>query len=58
MILQQLGIYGWKEQDENLVMASSLTGDRSQRQHPVHVRHHAGGVTSPNPSSNAGSTRQ
>ena len=27
MILEQLGIYGWKEQDENLVMASLLTGD-------------------------------
>jgi len=27
MILQQFGIYGWKEQDENLVMASLLTGD-------------------------------
>jgi len=27
MIMDQLGIYGWKEQDENLVMASLLTGD-------------------------------
>ena len=27
MILNQLGIYGWKEQDENLVLASLLTGD-------------------------------
>ncbi|MBI5090934.1 MAG: AAA family ATPase [Candidatus Hydrogenedentes bacterium] len=27
MILQQLGIYGWKEADENLVLASLLTGD-------------------------------
>jgi MoxR-like ATPase len=27
MILKQLGIYGWKEQDENLVLASLLTGD-------------------------------
>lgn len=27
MILEKLGIYGWKEQDENLVMASLLTGD-------------------------------
>ena len=27
MILEQLGIYGWKKQDENLVMASLLTGD-------------------------------
>lgn len=27
MILQELGIYGWKEADENLVMASLLTGD-------------------------------
>ncbi len=27
MILQTIGIYGWKEQDENLVMASLLTGD-------------------------------
>jgi len=27
MILQELGIYGWKEQDENLLMASLLTGD-------------------------------
>ena len=26
-ILNQLGIYGWKEQDENLIMASLLTGD-------------------------------
>jgi len=27
MILQRLGVYGWKEQDENLAMASLLTGD-------------------------------
>jgi hypothetical protein len=27
MILQQLGIFGWKEADENLVLASLLTGD-------------------------------
>ena len=27
MILNQLGIYGWKEHDENLVIASLLTGD-------------------------------
>ncbi len=27
MILESLGIFGWKEQDENLVMASLLTGD-------------------------------
>ena len=27
MILQQLGIYGWPEQDENLLLASLLTGD-------------------------------
>ena len=27
MILEQLGIYGWKEQHESLVMASLLTGD-------------------------------
>ena len=27
MICAELGIYGWKEQDENLVMASLLTGD-------------------------------
>ena len=27
MILEQLGIFGWKEQDENLVLASLLTGD-------------------------------
>ena len=27
MILQELGIYGWKEEDENLVLASLLTGD-------------------------------
>ncbi|MFC1735527.1 AAA family ATPase [Candidatus Hydrogenedentota bacterium] len=27
MILENLGIYGWKEQDENLAMASLLTGD-------------------------------
>jgi hypothetical protein len=27
MILQQLGIFGWKEADQNLVLASLLTGD-------------------------------
>ncbi len=27
MILQQLGIFGWKDADENLVLASLLTGD-------------------------------
>lgn len=27
MILEQLGIYGWNEADENLVLASLLTGD-------------------------------
>jgi len=27
MILEQLGIYGWNEKDEDLVMASLLTGD-------------------------------
>ncbi len=27
MIMNQLGIYGWKEADENLVLASLLTGD-------------------------------
>jgi len=27
VILQQLGIYGWKEADENFVLASLLTGD-------------------------------
>lgn len=27
MILNQLGICGWKEADENLVLASLLTGD-------------------------------
>lgn len=27
MILNKLGIYGWKEQDENLILASLLTGD-------------------------------
>jgi len=27
MIMEQLGIYGWKEQDENLTMTSLLTGD-------------------------------
>lgn len=27
MILKQLGIFGWKEPDENLVLASLLTGD-------------------------------
>ena len=26
-ILNQLGIYGWKEQEENLILASLLTGD-------------------------------
>ena len=27
MILEQLGIFGWKERDENLLLASLLTGD-------------------------------
>ena len=27
MILSKLGIYGWKEEDENLLLASLLTGD-------------------------------
>lgn len=27
MILNQLGIFGWSERDENLVLASLLTGD-------------------------------
>ena len=27
MILRELGVYGWKERDENLAMASLLTGD-------------------------------
>jgi len=27
MILEKLGIYGWKERDENLLLASLLTGD-------------------------------
>ncbi len=27
MLLEELGIFGWKEQDENLVFASLLTGD-------------------------------
>ena len=27
MILSKLGIFGWKEADENLVLASLLTGD-------------------------------
>ncbi len=27
MLLEQLGIYGWKTQDENLLLASLLTGD-------------------------------
>ena len=27
MMLERLGTYGWKEEDENLVMASLLTGD-------------------------------
>lgn len=27
MILEQLGIYGWKAGDENLLLASLLTGD-------------------------------
>jgi hypothetical protein len=27
MLLEQLGIYGWKAQDENLLLASILTGD-------------------------------
>jgi hypothetical protein len=26
MLLSQLGIFGWKEADENLVLASLLTG--------------------------------
>ena len=36
MILNQLGIYGWKEADENLVVASLLTGDapRAERATP------------------------
>lgn len=28
MILKQLGIFGWKEADENLVLPSLLTGTR------------------------------
>ncbi len=27
MLLSKLGIFGWKEADENLVLASLLTGD-------------------------------
>jgi MoxR-like ATPase len=27
MLLQQLGVFGWKELDENLLWASLLTGD-------------------------------
>ena len=27
MILEQLGVYGWRKQDENLVLTSLLTGD-------------------------------
>ena len=27
MMMEQLGIYGWKGADENLVLASLLTGD-------------------------------
>jgi len=27
MILEQLGVYGWNEKDENLILASLLTGD-------------------------------
>ena len=27
MILSKLGIYGWKKKDENLLLASLLTGD-------------------------------
>jgi len=27
MILQRVGIHGWEEQDENVVLASLLTGD-------------------------------
>jgi len=27
MLLKQLGIFGWKEEDENLLLASLLTGD-------------------------------
>ena len=27
MILEKLGIYGWSDQDENLVLSSLLTGD-------------------------------
>ena len=30
MILNQLGIFGWKEADENLVLASLLTGERGR----------------------------
>ena len=27
MILEKLGIYGWSEKDENLLLAGLLTGD-------------------------------
>jgi hypothetical protein len=30
MILRRLGIFGWKEADENLVLASLLTGERGR----------------------------
>jgi hypothetical protein len=30
MILNQVGIFGWKEADENLVLASLLTGERER----------------------------
>ncbi len=32
VILEKLGIYGWKEKDENLAFASLLTGDPLYRQ--------------------------
>ena len=37
MILNELGIFGWKEADENLVLASLLTGER-KRSASRHVR--------------------
>ena len=30
MILNQLGIFGWKEADENPVLASLVTGERGR----------------------------
>ena len=43
MILTQLGIFGWKEADENLVLASLLTGDPAVAHRQSRVRQDACG---------------